>query len=167
VARPAIRIDISIRKLAGGWSEALPPYRARIRRWCLESLPQEPKGEPKGEPKSLAVMLADDAYVQTLNRRFRGKDKPTNILSFPDAPSANASSANSWGGLALAFETILREAGEQGKTFEAHLAHLVIHGCLHLMGYDHERADERDAMEAQEINLLARFGIDNPYEPAS
>ncbi|WP_409432673.1 rRNA maturation RNase YbeY [Litorimonas sp. RW-G-Af-16] len=105
----------------------------------------------------LSVVFSDDAHVQVLNRDYRHKDTPTNVLSFPqDGPLL--------GDIILAFETVAREAEAADKTFAAHTSHLLIHGYLHLQGYDHEDKDEADIMEALEIRALQRLGIDNPYE---
>jgi probable rRNA maturation factor len=113
----------------------------------------------------IAVMLTDDATIRTLNKDFRGIDKPTNVLSFPapeidrgedDAPRA-------LGDIAIAYETLKREADEEGKLFTHHLSHLAVHGFLHLIGYDHETDDEAEAMEALEVEILAQLGIADPY----
>jgi len=112
---------------------------------------------------SLTILLTSDAEVQALNKQYRGKDKPTNVLSFPDGDRGE-DGALQLGDIALAYETVMREAEAQEKTFAAHLAHLVIHGVLHLLGYDHEEEDEAEAMEALEIALLATMGIANPYK---
>ena len=108
---------------------------------------------------SLAVVLGDDAFVQRLNAQFRGKDAPTNVLSFPTGEEEGE-----LGDIILARETIEREAAEQGKQFGDHFCHLLLHGFLHLLGYDHLKEDETEEMEAREVELLARLGIDNPYE---
>ena len=107
----------------------------------------------------LAVVLADDAFVQRLNKQFRAKDAPTNVLSFPTGEEEGE-----LGDIILAYQTLAREAAEQGKSFDNHFRHLLLHGFLHLLGYDHLEDDEAEQMEAREVELLARLGIDNPYE---
>ena len=114
--------------------------------------------EPRGEG-SVTILLADDEAIAELNREWRGKDGPTNVLSFPAAPSA----APHLGDVALAYETCAREAAEQGKPLEHHLAHLVAHGVLHLLGWDHQTDAEADRMEAFERDILARIGVPDPY----
>lgn len=113
----------------------------------------------EGKAGTVSVLLGDDASVAALNREFRGKDKPTNVLSFP-APPLDPSFL---GDIALAAETIVEEANFQGKRFEHHAAHLVVHGFLHLLGYDHEQPDEAEKMEARERAILVSLGIDDPY----
>lgn len=109
---------------------------------------------------AVAVLLADDAALRDLNARWRGKDKPTNVLSFP-APEGFG-----LGDIALAYETVADEAQTQGKTFAAHATHLLVHGYLHLLGYDHEVEDEARAMETRERAILAALGVADPYEAA-
>ncbi len=106
---------------------------------------------------AVCVLLGDDAALRALNRDWRGKDRPTNVLSFPSA------NPDYLGDIALSHETIAREADAQGKSFEAHAAHLAVHGYLHLIGYDHEREDEAEIMEARERAILAILGIADPY----
>jgi probable rRNA maturation factor len=106
----------------------------------------------------LSVVLSDDAQVQTLNREFRQKDAPTNVLSFPMPPETGL-----MGDVILAHETIAREAADQGKSFADHFVHLLIHGVLHLQGFDHQNDADADDMEAREVRALARLSIDNPY----
>ncbi len=116
-------------------------------------------------PVEVSVLLTDDAEVQTLNRQWRGKDKPTNVLSFPaPAQPLPPGAARPLGDVVLAYDTVLRESAEQSKPLEHHLAHLLVHGTLHLLGQDHETGEaEADAMEALEIAALATLGIPNPY----
>ena len=107
----------------------------------------------------VSLMLGDDATMTRLNREWRGKDGPTNVLSFP-APRVDPAFL---GDIALAAETIAAEAEFQGKRFEHHAAHLVVHGFLHLLGYDHENPADAEAMEARERAILVSLGIDDPY----
>jgi probable rRNA maturation factor len=118
----------------------------------------------------IAVRLTDDAEVQTLNRDFRGKDKPTNVLSFPQVQAdlldglANSDDGEILlGDIVLARETCAREAEEKGVSLAAHATHLIVHGTLHLVGYDHVDDHGAAAMEALEVKALASLGLANPY----
>lgn len=103
----------------------------------------------------VTILLAGDADLRALNHQFRGKDKPTNVLSFASAPGS--------GDVAMAFETIKAEAADQGKTMLAHVTHLAVHGLLHLAGHDHMKKADAARMEALEIAILLRLGLSNPY----
>ena len=107
----------------------------------------------------LVVLLTDDATVRDLNARFRDKDAATNVLSFPAGDMAG----DHMGDVALAYGVCAREAAEQGKPLAAHLQHLVAHGVLHLVGYDHEDDTDAEAMEAREREILAGLGLPDPY----
>ena len=111
----------------------------------------------------VAVALSSDASVEALNGQFRGKPKPTNVLSFP---AGEGSPEGFVGDVILAAETLRREADEQDVPLSHHLQHLVVHGILHLFGYDHISADDGERMEAIEISILSRLGIANPYTGA-
>lgn len=114
----------------------------------------------------IAVMGCDDARIAALNSDFRGKASPTNVLSWPasDTPPMEGTSPDiELGDIAIAFETCTREAAEQGISVQDHVTHLLIHGVLHLLGYDHMNDTEAEEMEALEIKALAKLGIDNPY----
>ncbi len=111
----------------------------------------------------ISVVLMSDAQIRELNRDHRGMDKPTNVLSFP-LNEPHAILENTLGDIILALEIIQREAKAQEKSFETHLTHLVLHGFLHLIGYDHENDDDAEEMEALEILILSELGIKNPYE---
>ena len=110
----------------------------------------------------LTVRLVDDAAIRTLNRDWRGHDTPTNVLSFP-APEAAPGPIVYLGDIALSHETAAREAAAEGKSLADHVAHLAIHGFLHLIGYDHDRDARAEVMEGLERAILARLGIADPY----
>lgn len=112
-----------------------------------------------GVDGEVVVLLTDDATVRDLNARFRAKDRPTNVLSFPAPETARPH----LGDLVLALGVCVAEAAEQGKTVGDHLSHLVVHGVLHLLGHDHEDETEAEAMEARERVVLATLGVADPY----
>lgn len=115
--------------------------------------------EAAAPPGDVVILLTDDEAVRALNGRFRGKNRPTNVLSFPAPDSVRPH----LGDIVLAYGVCAAEALDQKKPFAHHLSHLVIHGVLHLMGHDHEADDEAEAMEARERTLLAALGIPDPY----
>ncbi len=112
----------------------------------------------------LSIVFSDDAHISALNATWRGKDKPTNVLSFPAfALARNGPLPPMLGDIVLAAETVAREAALEDKPVENHITHLVIHGLLHLLGHDHETDAEADEMEAIERAALARLAIPDPY----
>lgn len=142
-------IEVEVEDAA--WSDALPEAAAVAERAAAAAL--------EGVEGDVVVLLTDDAAVRDINARFRGKDRPTNVLSFPAAESA----APHLGDLVLAFGVCAAEAEAQGKTLADHLSHLTVHGVLHLLGRDHEDEAEAEAMEAEERSILARLGVSDPY----
>jgi probable rRNA maturation factor len=157
-------IDVAIECAA--WAEALPDIEQRCHRLAAIVLGAAGDELPPG-PVELSIVLADDETVQGLNRDWRGQDKPTNVLSFAalddeDAPEVPGAPLL-LGDVVLAWQTIEAEAREAGKPLADHVSHLVIHGVLHLLGYDHQDDDEADEMEALETTLLAALGIADPY----
>jgi probable rRNA maturation factor len=116
----------------------------------------------EGVEGSVSLLLGDDAAVAALNKQFRGKTGPTNVLSFPP-PLAGEGLGDFLGDIALAAETIVEEANFQGKRFEHHAAHLAVHGFLHLLGYDHKESADAEVMEARERAILISLGIEDPY----
>lgn len=155
------------------WTAALPEVEAVAERMAVAALAaavDDPEGVDLGDgPVEVSLVLADDATVHGLNRDWRGKDKPTNVLSFAalddeDAPQAPGAPLL-LGDVILAFETCRAEAEALGKPLVDHLSHLVVHGVLHLLGYDHEDDEaEAEEMERLETRILAGFGIADPYE---
>lgn len=141
-------IDIEIEDEA--WSAALPEAEAVVLAAAQAAL------EARG---GVTILLTDDDSVAELNERFRGKAGPTNVLSFPapDNPEDHL------GDIALAWGVCAREAAEQGKPIAHHLQHLVAHGVLHLLGYDHLTEAEAEEMEALERRILAGLGVPDPY----
>ncbi|WP_028032065.1 rRNA maturation RNase YbeY [Chelativorans sp. J32] len=153
----AIEIDCTIE--AGDWpvEKALQPLAERAVAAAAARIQNSSAG-------SLSVLFTDDARMQALNAQFRGKDKPTNVLSFPALESAWPPGApRHFGDIALGYETVSREAKEEDKLFEHHLTHLVVHGFLHLMGYDHETQEEAVEMEQLEREILESLAIGDPY----
>ena len=150
----ASKLNITFITEDKSWKPHLPALRKETRKALQLTL----KTEGITTPKTLSIVLANDAFVQNYNRDYRGKNKPTNILSF------TSEEVGYLGDLLMAYETVLREATEQGKSFLHHTLHLVVHGTLHLLGYDHEVNNEATAMEKKEISILSQLGVENPYE---
>jgi len=139
------------------WTAALPDAEALVVQAAEAALGAVQDAPPGG---NVVVLLTDDATVRDLNHRFRGKDAATNVLSFPAPPNPE----ELLGDVALAFGVCAREAAEQGKPLSRHLQHLVAHGVLHLLGYDHMSDDEAELMEGLERVVLAGIGVPDPYQ---
>ena len=145
------------------WRRALPARR--LAREAVAAAAAE-AGVTLVRGAEMTVHLVDDAAVRQLNQRWRGKDAPTNVLSFPAASGARISVARLLGDVFVALPTLEREAAAEDKPLADHFRHLVLHGFLHLLGFDHETTAEAEAMEALEIRALARLGVRNPYAGA-
>src|SRR5271156_4864704 len=153
-ARPTLKIDVLV---ARGRREGAEPARALMR----GARPPAAGAKPSTNGFELAIVLTDDSAIRLLNRDWRGIDAATNVLSFPakgapgDPPLI--------GDIVLAYETIDGEARIERKPFAHHVAHLAVHGFLHLLGYDHEREKDAEAMERTERTILRRLAIPDPY----
>ena len=145
-------IDVALIVEGEEWS-ALGDIDALSRRAFAAAAKEEPA------EGLVSLLLTDDGELQQLNRDFRGKDKPTDVLSFPALPMDRPL----LGDIAVAYGVSARDAAVQGKALSDHLTHLLIHGYLHLLGHDHEAPAEAGEMEAREIRALAALGIANPY----
>jgi probable rRNA maturation factor len=166
-------LDISFSLEAGDWEAVVTDVEMLVEAAARAAFEAAERPEIlDGAPAEMSLVLADDALVQTLNRDYRDKDKPTNVLSFAllddledtyDVLARDEGMPILIGDVILAFETVQREALEQGKSFGDHLTHLVIHGVLHLLGYDHQSDPDADRMERLETSILARMGIADPY----
>jgi probable rRNA maturation factor len=146
-------IDVEIE--VADWTAALPDAEALALTAAQAALAQE-----GADGEGVVLLLTDDATVRDLNARFRGKDAATNVLSFPAPPNLE----RHLGDVALAYGTCAREAVEQDKPLAHHLQHLVAHGVLHLLGYDHISDDEAEAMEGLERVVLSGIGVPDPYQ---
>ena len=151
----ALPLDMDIAVQFKDWTEQLSDIEA-LAKGAVAQILSKLENPKLGE---LSIALVSDADIQTLNRDYRNKDKPTNVLSFPDDGPAPL-----LGDIVLALETITREATEKSISFEHHVTHLIIHGFLHLQGYDHQTEETAAEMESLEITALAALNIDNPYE---
>jgi probable rRNA maturation factor len=138
---------------------ARTPARSRMNHWAAAALGR------RGAGREIAVRVVAPRESRKLNKQWRGKDKPTNVLSFPAADlQAQSAGALPLGDLVICADVVRQEAERDGKRIDAHWAHMVIHGALHLAGYDHEVGDrERRRMERREIAVLRTFGYGNPY----
>ncbi len=119
------------------------------------------------EDLNLCLTITHKDTIQRLNREYRKKDKPTNVLSFPTHDAIKQISPGELGDVILCLDIIKEEAQNQGKSIEDHFIHMVVHGCLHLQGFDHTENAEAEIMEDLEINILKQMGISNPYHKGS
>ena len=162
------RLAVAVRRLTPGWRQALPGAGVLGRRAAHAAFAAAAPALPAGRRLELTLVLADDATLRQLNRAHRGLDKPTNVLSFGhprNGPSLPPSAPMLLGDVVLARETMAAEAAGQGKALADHFVHLTVHGVLHLLGYDHEKASDAEMMEGLEIAVLAGLGVADPYRP--
>ena len=142
---------------AGDWQRVVD-FDALVQRAAKAAL-------PKNEKRSIHILFTDDAAMRAINKQWRGKDTPTNVLSFPAAPQpVPKGEVAHLGDVVLAWETVSTEATMQNKTIADHTSHLIVHGLLHLQGLDHETESDANTMEARETAILAGLGIADPYQ---
>ncbi len=162
----AIETDIDI--AAPAWETSgldIAPITRKTAHYVIETVLAD-----RTATVELSIVLTDDRHIQELNRTYRGQDKPTNVLSFPQQDDGfpchfadDDSPMIVLGDVIIAYETLAREATEQNKALTDHYTHILVHGILHLCGYDHENDEDAAVMEQLEINILAEMGIANPY----
>jgi probable rRNA maturation factor len=164
--KPSSAIEVA--SPCAGWRRACPAVRRLARDAARVALAHAGAALEFAPPArvELGITLADDAGLRRLNRDYRGRDMPTNVLAFPawePGKRAPPSARLLLGDVVLGFETVVREAAEQGKPLADHLRHLIVHGVLHLLGYDHRTEADAVTMEALETSVLATLGVPDPY----
>ena len=137
------------------------PHAVKLRQWAAKGFESAPSDLRKSTAH-VVLRIVDAAESRALNRAWRGKDKPTNVLSFP-AGTVIANGMRELGDIVICKQVVASEARDQGKALAAHWAHMVVHGMLHLLGYDHIRARDAIVMESAETRILAEFGYPDPY----
>jgi probable rRNA maturation factor len=157
---------VDITTAAAAWTRALPSAARVVRKaahaaWAAGARARD-KRRANASTFEISILLTSDVAVRTLNAAYRGIDKPTNVLSFPAGESA-AGDVVLLGDVVIAYQTVAREAKEARKSLKDHLSHMVVHGVLHLLGYDHEIASDAKKMERLETEILAAFGMSDPY----
>lgn len=160
------RLDIQIGVEAGNWpgEDALAETASRILEKAAAFIASEEKQPFPKQPVEISLVFTSDDDIRGINAEWRGQDKPTNVLSFPAFPLVPGGKPGPMlGDIILAEETLRREALDLGKSFDDHLTHLLVHGFLHLFGYDHMTDEEATVMEGLEIRILAELGLENPY----
>jgi len=162
------RLDIDVLAESPAWKKGFPAAENVCRHAAVAAFDLGCHGAGHAE---VSLLLSNDARVRLLNHEFRGEDRATNVLSFPTHTASEV--AAPWppnrplllGDIVVAYETVVAEAAAEGKDFSHHLGHLVVHGMLHLLGYDHRTEAEADEMEGLETRILATLGVPNPYPP--
>jgi probable rRNA maturation factor len=160
------RLDILISVEEGDWplENELQTMAGRVLGMAADHLATE-AGQPfPADPLEVSLVFTDDRTIREINAEWRKQDKPTNVLSFPAFPlKPGGRPGPMLGDIVIARETVEREAAELGKRTDEHLAHLMVHGFLHLFGYDHMNEAEAETMEGLEVRILARLGLSDPY----
>jgi probable rRNA maturation factor len=162
-AEPPERLSLAVLGEAGDWSAIASHEQA------IAAATAAPARHPRcasARGAEVCIVLADDALLRSLNRSYRDKDAPTNVLSFPFQSPPGSGEVRHLGDVVLAAETVRKEAAERGIPPVHHVQHLVVHGLLHLLGFDHDTDADADAMECLEAQILATLGIADPYAVA-
>ena len=160
------RLDIQLGVEAGSWrdEDALESFAGRILEHAAAHLAGKERQPFPKAPVEISLVFTDDGAIRTVNREWRNQDKPTNVLSFPAFPLMPGGQPGPMlGDIVLAEETLRREALDLGIPFDDHLTHLLVHGFLHLFGYDHMTDEEAAVMEGLETRILAELGLADPY----
>ncbi|MFP4097704.1 MAG: rRNA maturation RNase YbeY [Alphaproteobacteria bacterium] len=147
------------------WNKAPRISKAHIKKTIYQTLADH---LPKPQQTEISILLTTDSFIRILNKNYRNLDKPTNVLSFPmteetDHHEPSITGLHTLGDIIISYETIDKEAQEQGKSFIHHFTHMLVHGCLHLLHYDHQTEEQAKQMEALEIEILKSLDIKNPY----
>lgn len=160
-ATAPVSVETDILVEAGAWPDEAG--LARLAGPAIDAALRE-SGAVAAQPVELSLVFTDDAHIRELNRQWRSKDKPTNVLSFPAFQTRIGDPLPPMlGDIILASETVASEAGLEGKPLEHHISHLIVHGVLHLIGYDHENDADAETMESAERRALATLAIPDPY----
>ena len=159
----ALAIDVAVEHEAWGAPDRLTALAERAAAAALTVAADAPSDVDTPTDVEVSLVLCDDAFIRALNKTWRGKDQPTNVLSFPTEAMAPEAGPALLGDIVVAYETSAREAGEEGRSLDDHLAHLIVHGMFHLLGYDHGDEREADVMEGLETRALEALGIVSPY----
>jgi probable rRNA maturation factor len=153
-------LDVEVSVEADAWSAVAK--LEDLSRKAIDAVLTETR-EAVAPAAEVSLLFCDDEKIQELNKAWRGMDKPTNVLSFPAAQPGAVATAPLLGDIVVAFETVQRESLEENKQLSDHVSHMVVHGFLHLLGYDHENEADAEKMESAEQRILARLGIADPY----
>ncbi len=153
-----MQLTIDLQMAVSDISPKMPPLET-MKKWALQAL----FCGGRTKDSEITIRVVTDEEIRNLNKTYRHLDKPTNILSFPFEMPEGIDDLPLLGDLVIAYNVTLKESYEQHKTFEEHLAHLIVHGCLHLLGYDHIEEQDRLEMEPLEIKTMLALGFDNPY----